>query len=160
MTDVHTAEQRQLNMSRIRSRDTQPEMLVRRGLHAKGLRYRLHDRTLPGCPDLVFPQYRTVVFVHGCFWHFHKCALSKLPKTRKDFWRQKLELNEIRDKKSVTELLDTGWRVLIIWECALRGKHRMTEVDVLTDAAKFIRNTQHTTLAISSFNELHAKSHS
>lgn len=108
MTNVNNARERQFNMSRIRSRDTQPEMLVRRGLHAKGLRYRLHDRTLPGRPDLVFPQYRTVVFVHGTFWHFHKCALSKLPETRKDFWLQKLKLNEIRDKKSVTELLDIG----------------------------------------------------
>ncbi|MBW3503319.1 very short patch repair endonuclease [Pseudomonas sp. NKUCC02_KPG] len=153
MTDVLTAKQRQLNMSRIRSRDTKPEMLIRRGLHAKGLRYRLHDKTLPGRPDLVFPRYRTVVFIHGCFWHFHKCALSKLPETRKDFWRQKLELNEVRDKKTVTELLDTGWRVLAIWECALRGKHRMTDIDVLAHAAKFIRNTQPTTLTISSLNE-------
>lgn len=81
MTDVLTAKQRQLNMSRIRSRDTKPEMLIRRGLHVKGLRYRLHDKTLPGRPDLVFPRYRTVVFVHGCFCHLHKCALSKLPET-------------------------------------------------------------------------------
>jgi DNA mismatch endonuclease (patch repair protein) len=153
MADVLTAKQRQLNMSRIRSRDTKPEMLIRRGLHARGLRYRLYDRTLPGCPDLVFPRYRTVAFIHGCFWHFHRCALSKLPETRKDFWSQKLETNEARDQKAVSELLAAGWRVLVIWECALRGQQRMSQIDLLDRASKFIRETEPAILIVSSLNE-------
>ncbi|TXC66171.1 DNA mismatch endonuclease Vsr [Piscinibacter aquaticus] len=126
MTDVLTAEQRQLNMSRIRGRDTRPEMLVRQGLHARGLRYRLHDRKLPGRPDLVFPRHGAVLFVHGCFWHAHGCALSKLPATRQDFWKQKLEGNAARDRRAIDALQAAGWRVLVIWECALRGPARLS----------------------------------
>jgi len=125
MTDVLTPEQRQLNMSRIRGKDTKPEMLIRRGLHARGLRYRLHDRSMPGHPDLVFPRHHTAVFIHGCFWHAHGCALSKLPATRQDFWKQKLEGNAARDEKAIQALRANGWRVLVIWECALRGIDRM-----------------------------------
>lgn len=138
MTDVLTAAQRQLNMSRIRGKDTKPEMLVRRGLHARGLRYRLHDRDLPGRPDLVFPKHCTAIFVHGCFWHAHGCALFKLPATRQDFWRTKLEGNAARDRKAVAELQVAGWCVLVIWECALRGPGRLNDAEVLGRAAKFI----------------------
>lgn len=122
MTDVLTPEQRRLNMSRIRGRDTKPEMLIRHGLHALGLRYRLHDRRLPGCPDLVFARHRAVVFVHGCFWHAHGCALSKLPATRREFWREKLRNNSARDRRAVEALRAAGWRVLVVWECAIRGQ--------------------------------------
>lgn len=139
MADVLTVEQRQRNMSSIRGKDTKPEMLIRRGLHAHGLRYRLHDRKLPGCPDLVFPKYRTAVFVHGCFWHAHGCALSKLPATRPEFWRKKLEGNVARDQKAVAALQANGWRVLVIWECALRGATRMSESSVLEQARDFVR---------------------
>jgi DNA mismatch endonuclease, patch repair protein len=138
MTDVLTADQRQLNMSRIRGRDTKPEMLVRRGLHARGLRYRLHDRNLPGRPDLVFSKYRTAVFVHGCFWHAHGCALAKLPTTRQDFWRQKLEGNAARDLRTIDALQANGWRVLVIWECALRGPGRLGEAVAGDQAANWI----------------------
>jgi DNA mismatch endonuclease, patch repair protein len=131
MADVLTTAQRQLNMSRIRGRDTKPEMLIRRGLHARGLRYRLHDRKLPGRPDLVFPKYRTAVFIHGCFWHAHGCALSKLPATRQDFWKQKLEGNAARDNKAIEALQANGWRVLVIWECALRGPVRVALHELL-----------------------------
>jgi len=139
MTDVLTTAQRQLNMSRIRGRDTKPEMLVRQGLHARGLRYRLHDRKLPGRPDLVFPRHGAVVFVHGCFWHAHGCALSKLPATRQEFWRQKLEGNAARDRRSIEVLQAAGWRVLVIWECALRGPERLRDEAVLDSAADYIR---------------------
>lgn len=142
MADVLSPEQRRLNMSRIRGRDTKPEMLVRRGLHSRGLRYKLHDRTLPGRPDLVFPKYRTVLFVHGCFWHAHGCALSKLPTTRRAFWLKKLEGNAARDSKAVTELLSGNWRVLVIWECALRGNSRSPLEEVLERADHFIRTEQ------------------
>lgn len=148
MVDVLTPEQRRLNMSRIRSKDTKPEMLIRRGLHARGLRYRLNDRTLPGRPDLVFPKYHTAVFIHGCFWHAHGCALSKLPATRQDFWRTKLTANAVRDCKSVDALKAVGWRVLVIWECALRGPLRQRESVVLERAAKFIQDSDSNFLEI------------
>ncbi len=139
MTDVLTAAQRQLNMSRIRGRDTKPEMLVRQGLHARGLRYRLHDRMLLGRPDLVFPRHQAVVFVHGCFWHAHGCVFSKLPATRRDFWKQKLEGNAARDRRAIDALQAAGWRVLVIWECALRGPGRLRGEAVLDSAANYIR---------------------
>lgn len=139
MADVLTPEQRQLNMRRIKGKDTQPELLIRRGLHARGLRYRLHDRTLPGRPDLVFPKYNTVVFIHGCFWHAHGCGMSKLPATRQNFWMAKLSANAARDRKVVETLQAQGWRVLIIWECALRGPQRWTKDAVLDRAASFIQ---------------------
>jgi len=140
MPDVLTPEQRQLNMSRIKGKDTKPEMLIRQGLHARGLRYRLHDRSLPGRPDLVFQRHRTAVFVHGCFWHAHGCALSKLPATRQEFWQPKLAKNAERDRKAVNALRAAGWRVLVIWECALRGSGRLPEDGVLDLAADFVRN--------------------
>lgn len=140
MTDVLTPEQRHLNMSRIRGRDTAPELRVRRGLHAKGFRFRLHDRKLPGRPDLVLARYRTVVFVHGCFWHAHGCSLSKIPTTRREFWQKKLEANRARDHKAIEVLQANGWRVLVIWECALRGPLRLEESDVFECAAGYIRN--------------------
>lgn len=110
-------------MASVGQRDTGPEMCLRRALHRLGLRYRLHDRKLPGSPDLVFPRFRSVVFVHGCFWHVHKeCKFATEPASRKDFWREKFETNQKRDKKNYDFLLASGWRVLVVWECALKGK--------------------------------------
>ncbi|MBX3602816.1 MAG: DNA mismatch endonuclease Vsr [Rubrivivax sp.] len=140
MCDVLTPEQRRLNMSRVRRSDTKPEMLIRRGLHASGLRYRLHDRRLPGRPDLVFPKYRAVVFVHGCFWHAHGCALSKLPATRREFWQKKLTDNAARDRRAIAALHADGWRVLVVWECALRGPGRTIKDDALSAVASGIRS--------------------
>lgn len=140
MADVLTPEQRQLNMSRIRGRDTKPEMLVRRGLHARGLRYRLHDRSLHGRPDLVFPKYHTVVFIHGCFWHAHGCAMSKLPATRPEFWEAKLESNKARDQRALADLKASGWRVGIVWECALRGHARLRVDSVLDQIEAFLQD--------------------
>lgn len=123
MTDVHSPEIRSKNMRAIRSKDTVPELLVRRGLHAAGLRYSLHSKNLPGTPDLVFRQYRTVIFVHGCFWHGHTgCRYFKLPQSRPDFWREKIGKNTLNDDDAVAELSRRGWRVVIVWECALKQK--------------------------------------
>lgn len=122
--DPLTAEQRRRNMAAIRGRDTKPELIVRRGLHAAGLRYRLHGK-LPGKPDLVFPGRRAVIFVHGCFWHGHDCPMFKMPATRQDFWREKIERNQARDARAETVLLEDGWRVMTVWECALRGRARL-----------------------------------
>jgi len=132
MTDVLTTEQRRLNMSRIKGRNTKPEMIIRRGLHQRGFRFRLHRRDLPGCPDLVLPRYQTVIFVHGCFWHGHGCCLSKVPQTRTAFWTTKIDKNICRDKMAAESLTHTGWRILIIWECALRGPSKPT-LDLLFD---------------------------
>lgn len=106
------------NMSRIRGKDTQPEMMVRRAFWAAGLRYRLHDRRLPGSPDLVFPGRRTVVFIHGCFWHCHDgCSNFRIPKTRTEWWTEKLARNKARDVDVRAKLKAAGWRVIVIWEC-------------------------------------------
>lgn len=110
-------------MGRVRSRDTKPEMLVRRLVYAMGYRYRLHGKDLPGRPDLVFRKRRKAIFVHGCFWHRHQeCALARLPKSRGEFWLPKLEANRQRDIKNERALRDAGWSVLTIWECELGRK--------------------------------------
>lgn len=112
-------------MSGIRGKDTKPEMIVRRGLHAMGFRYRLHNRKLPGSPDLVLPKYNAAIFVHGCFWHGHGCHLFKWPKTRPEFWRQKIGGNVKRDEQNYNALKDAGWRQAIVWECSLKGRSRL-----------------------------------
>lgn len=125
-------------MSRIRSRDTAPEMLIRRGLHAKGLRFRLHDRSLPGTPDLVFRSRRAVVFVHGCFWHGHDCPLGVRPRSNAGFWSEKIERNRLRDAEAVARLSSLGWRVASVWECALRGRTRRSIDTVLDELVSFL----------------------
>lgn len=137
--DVLTPEQRHHNMSRIRGRDTKPEMLLRRGLHAAGLRFRLCVAELPGRPDLIFPRYHAAVFVHGCFWHGHDCPLFKLPATRTEFWTNKISGNRERDQRSLVALQSAGWRVLTVWECSMKGPARRPVADVVTCCAAFIK---------------------
>lgn len=109
-------------MARIRATDTMPEMIVRKGLHAAGFRFRLHVKKLPGCPDIVLAKHRSVVLVHGCFWHGHAgCRNFRLPKTRPDFWHAKIDANRRRDFRSQQALAEQGWRVLVVWECATRA---------------------------------------
>ncbi len=107
-------------MSRIGPKDTQPELFVRRMLHTRGWRYRLHAKTLPGTPDIVFPGRRAVLFVHGCFWHGHDCRSGRLPKTRRAFWAAKIAANRSRDSRKVAELVERGWRVMTVWQCSLK----------------------------------------
>jgi DNA mismatch endonuclease (patch repair protein) len=135
MADVLTPEQRRLNMSRVRGRDTKPEMLIRRGLHARGFRYRVQDRSLPGRPDLVFPKHRAVILVHGCFWHGHDCPLFRLPATRPEFWAEKILANQERDQRSDKALRAMDWRTLTIWECSLKGPSRWP-IDLLLDTCE------------------------
>ncbi|KWA24854.1 very short patch repair endonuclease [Burkholderia territorii] len=130
MTDIVDRETRSRMMSGIRSKDTKPEMLVRRALHARGLRYLLHSPNLPGKPDMVFPKYRAVVFVHGCFWHMHDCKYFKLPGSRTGFWQEKLLKNSRRDQTVRDIVQSLGWRVLVIWECATR-EARLIDSDTL-----------------------------
>lgn len=117
MADIVDKATRSRMMSGIRGKDTRPEMMVRRALHRAGFRYRLHDKRLPGKPDIVLPKYRTVIFVHGCFWHHHDCRHFKWPKTRPEFWREKIEGNVERDRKAFAELRELGWKIEVIWEC-------------------------------------------
>lgn len=137
--DVHSPEVRSHNMSRIRGRDTKPEMLIRRGLHRRGLRYQLHRRDLPGRPDLVFNSRRCAIFVHGCFWHGHGCRMFRLPGTRTDFWRGKIDANRARDERATDALGAGGWRRLIVWECALRGPAKLAEAELLDACEGFVR---------------------
>lgn len=143
MTDVLTPAQRRLNMQRIRGKDTAPEMTLRRLLHAAGFRYRLHDRKLPGRPDLVFPRFRVAMFVHGCFWHGHACPLFKLPTTRREFWETKIAANKARDSRACNALSDAGWRVLTVWECSLKGPGRLSAEVIAGHCERFISGRQH-----------------
>lgn len=120
MTDVHNPDVRSKNMRAIRSVDTKPELIIRKSLHAAGLRFRLGGAGLPGRPDLVLPKHKTAIFVHGCFWHGHECKFFKVPQTRTDFWLQKIGANKVRDHSSSSKLLELGWNVIIIWECVTR----------------------------------------
>jgi len=120
--DTVDAQTRSKIMASVGQKDTGAEMLLRRALHKAGLRYRLHDRSLPGSPDLVFHRYDAVVFVHGCYWHSHGCYRSTVPKTRRDFWTEKFTANRRRDERNVEALRERGWRVLIVWECAVAGR--------------------------------------
>jgi DNA mismatch endonuclease, patch repair protein len=118
--DTLTPKERSHRMSLVRSKNTEPEILVRRIVHTLGYRYRLHVHKLPGCPDLVFPGRQCIILIHGCFWHQHKCKMgNRMPKSRVQFWRVKLEGNKLRDKKQKLLLKGLGWRVLTIWECQL-----------------------------------------
>ena len=112
-------------MSSVRHKNTKPEMLLRSALHRSGMRYRLHVKGLPGTPDLVFPRYRSAIFVHGCYWHLHGCYRSTSPKSRREFWEQKFHTNRDRDSRNRSDLKERGWRVLVVWECSLLGKHAL-----------------------------------
>ncbi len=126
MPDTLTPGARSERMRRVRGKDSEAEFVVRRWVHALGFRFRLHRRDLPGCPDLVFPRLKSVIFVHGCFWHRHPspdCRLARMPKSRLDFWAPKLNGNRARDLRNEAELAKAGWRVHVVWECELGGKN-------------------------------------
>lgn len=135
-------------MSRIKGRDTKPELLVRRGIHALGLRYRLHQRSLPGTPDIVLPRHKAVVFIHGCFWHGHGCKYSTVPSTRRAFWSEKIARNVLRDEAAILALTEQGWRVVLIWECALRGTQRRSLAETCKVTVKFVLDSKVQTMTI------------
>lgn len=140
MADIVTAQVRSRMMSGIRGTNTTPELLVRRGLHALGFRFRLHDRLLPGKPDIVLPRYKAVIFVHGCFWHGHDCHLFKWPSTRPEFWQAKIARNRAVDERTEAALAEAGWRRAVVWECALKGKTRLPLEEVITACAEWLRS--------------------
>ncbi|WP_309806619.1 very short patch repair endonuclease [Novosphingobium capsulatum] len=140
--DVVDAATRSRMMAGIKGKNTKPELVVRRGLHAAGFRFRLHDRALPGQPDMVLARRRAVIFVHGCFWHAHDCSLFRWPGTRQDFWRQKIGRNVERDAEVEAALDQDGWRVLKIWECSMKGPGRIGADAVVSLAADWLRSDQ------------------
>ena len=142
MTDTLSAEKRSEIMSRVGSKDTKPELLIRKGLHARGFRYRLHMKALPGKPDLVFARYKAVIFINGCFWHGHACPRCRMPNSNKEYWKQKIASNMKRDKLNLRSLLDEGWRVLTIWECALTGRWKLGLNQIIAMASEWLLSTQ------------------
>lgn len=125
-------------MAAIRGTDTRPEMTIRKALHARGFRYRFHAKNLPGKPDLILPKYKAAVFVHGCFWHGHECPLFHWPKTREEFWRDKIGRNRMRDADARCQLGADGWRVAVVWECALKGRGRLPLAHVIDSLAAWL----------------------
>lgn len=124
MADNLTKEVRSMNMSHIRSKNSKPEEIVRKFLFANGFRYRKNVKSLPGCPDIVLPKYHTVIFVNGCFWHKHNCSRFVWPTSNQEYWRQKILHNVERDKRNTDLLQQTGWKVIVVWECELKTKNR------------------------------------
>lgn len=125
-------------MAGIRGRDTKPELMIRRALHARGFRYRLDVRELPGRPDILLPRHRAAIFVHGCFWHGHDCALFRWPRTREEFWRRKIEGNRVRDAGVEAQLRAAGWRVATVWECAMKGRQKRPFIEIVDQLAGWI----------------------
>ena len=143
MTDIVDPETRSRMMSGIRGKNTRPEILVRSLLHRRGFWFRINVRDLPGKPDVVLPKYHAVIFINGCFWHGHDCSLFRMPGTREDFWKKKIDGNRTRDRKTLEALAGSGWRTGIVWECALRGKDRDPEKVVTLLEQWLTGNEQH-----------------
>lgn len=140
MADVVSPEKRKQMMAGIKAKNTRPEIIIRRALHKKGFRYRLHDKSLPANPDIVLPKYNAIILVNGCFWHGHDCHLFKWPKTRKDFWKDKVEGNKARDSRNHSLLMDGGWRILSIWECAIKGKYRISLEEIIEFSTSWLQS--------------------
>lgn len=147
MADIVDSATRSRMMRGIGSRDTKPEIRLRKALFAQGFRYRVNAKGLPGRPDILLPRYRAAIFVHGCFWHGHDCHLFRLPATRTEFWEAKITANRQRDKRVCSELLESGWRVLIVWECAMKGKTRLPFDELVARCSRWIVHSD-------SFNEI------
>lgn len=139
-------------MSAIRGRNTRPELFLRKSLHRRGFRYRLHARDLPGRPDLVFPRYKAVLFAHGCFWHMHDCHLFKWPSTRQEFWKTKLEANRSRDDRNIAALTRAGWRIGVVWECSLKGPARRDPEEVVDQCEEWLCSDRDS-LEIAGYND-------
>jgi DNA mismatch endonuclease (patch repair protein) len=138
MTDTFDKATRSQVMSKIRSKNTKPELIIRKGLHARGFRYRLHSTKLPGKPDIMLPKYKALILVNGCFWHGHNCHIFRWPTTRKEYWQAKILANARRDCENISHYTEMGWKTLVIWECAIRGKTRLSLESVLDLAVHWI----------------------
>jgi len=140
VSDTVTPEVRSRMMSGIRAKNTKPELAIRKRLHALGFRYRIHDKRKPGKPDIVLPRYHAVILIHGCFWHGHDCHLFRIPATRQEFWQPKIEHNRLNDQKALEQLLHDRWRVLIIWECSIKGKQRLPVDEVIKTTVEWLQS--------------------
>lgn len=140
--DTHSKVIRSKNMRAVRSKNTRPELFIRQLLHSHGFRFRLHDKSLPGTPDIVLKKYRAVIFVHGCFWHGHNCHLFVMPKTRAEFWSKKINDNRRRDKLAYEKLVADGWRVLYIWECTLKGRKKLNTKQLIASIEEWLMATE------------------
>ena len=127
MPDIYSEKKRSQIMSHISGKETKPEIIVRKYLFSKGFRYRKNDKRYPGTPDIVIPKYSTIVFLHGCFWHCHKCKRGKLPETRKNFWRNKISATKKRDKSNQKKLEHDGWKVITVWQCEIKNQSVRTK---------------------------------
>jgi DNA mismatch endonuclease (patch repair protein) len=137
--DIVTPPKRSAMMAGIRGRDNRMEVFLRKALHREGFRYQLYRKDLPGKPDLVFPKYRAVVFVNGCFWHAHHCHLFKWPSTRPAFWLEKIGRNQQRDRENIAACEAAGWKVLVVWECAFKGKTRRTQPEIIQTTKNWLQ---------------------
>lgn len=144
MADTVAPDVRSRMMAGIRNKDTKPEMAIRKGLHGLGFRFLLHDKRFPGKPDLVFPKWRAAIFVNGCFWHGHDCHLFKWPASQEQFWRDKITRNQENDTRAFAALRGAGWRVALVWECALKGKTRLNEPEILRKLTNWLRSGSET----------------
>jgi len=140
MADVVDKQTRSRMMSGIKSKNTKPEIRIRSLLHRQGFRFRIHDKSLPGKPDIVLKRFHAVIFVHGCFWHAHDCHLFKWPSTKKEFWHSKIEGNKSRDLENITTLKNSGWRILSIWECSMKGKTRLNEHELIKIISDWLKS--------------------
>ncbi len=137
---MHDIKTRSYNMSAIKGKNTKPEMFIRHSLHTAGFRYRLHVKDLPGKPDIVLPKYKAIIMVNGCFWHKHQCYLFKWPSTRIKFWKEKIDKNVKNDHINLLKLQKMGWRIMIVWECALKGKIKLTSDEILKQMTNWIKS--------------------
>lgn len=142
MVDVVDAATRSRMMAGIRSKDTKGEIQLRSAMHALGFRYRLHRRDLPGKPDLVFPRYRAVIFVNGCFWHGHSCSLFKWPKSRPELWQDKIHGNKRRDERVYQALRADGWRVAVVWECSWKGRYKLPDAIRIERCCQWLKSSE------------------
>lgn len=138
--DIVPSATRSRMMSGIRNKNTKPELLIRSALHREGFRFRLHRKDLPGRPDLVLPRYNAIVLAHGCFWHGHDCHLFRLPSSRQEFWKEKIGKNRTRDQQQHAALLEAGWRIATIWECALKGRTRLALSEVVATCSFWLKS--------------------
>ncbi len=143
MTDIVDQATRSRMMSGIRSTNTKPEIRIRSLLHRRGFRFKLHDKKLPGKPDIVLPKHHAVIFVNGCFWHGHNCHLFKLPSTRREFWQNKIEKNRSNDNRAIDALQSEGWRVALIWECATKGPLKQNEAFIIDKLSQWLYGDKH-----------------
>ncbi len=140
MSDIVDPKTRSRMMANIKGKNTKPEMAIRSALHQMGYRFRLHRKDLPGKPDIVLPKHRAVVFVNGCFWHGHFCSLFKWPKTRQQFWREKIIANKDRDQRNIQLLVEEGWRVFVVWECSIRKQKAEDTPDLINALIDWIED--------------------